>query len=513
MSGGGGRDVGATVRAGLLSRPDEAVAGVADLQGRRQAPFQGRGRGGLPAADPHQRLRPWRRDGDGLRLGLPSGDGLEDQRELAGGERLHGGLPLLDHPLAQPALFELKSAIVAVRVVAGAAEEGIGGPGAAAAADLGVIAGAAVPPEVLHRAQAAEMDRRARIPDLLQREIADVAARVADGGEKRAPLDGAVRLQNDNRLAGAATGPVAVLLPRAAPEVLVGAEITDVVAGDHQQAAVHPLVVETRQQGHELEELVGLEQEPVVVHGVAHGHRELKLPVRGARRDDPVQDRRELLHRAGADLGVDAGPQPRRLGVPQGLDRHLIRAGDAADLVVQLRQAVDRDAEPLQAGLDRLLDAGGRQVPGAALHGAIDAVAAYGADDLRPIPPQVGLAADQADLPGAQAGELIDDLEALFGAQLVGARPAGPGPAVLALEIAGERDLPDDVDRDVPAEVVVGARPCGTANGLGHDAPRYGRESGPRSGPGVWLAGLVGRLLELGELQIEALQGGGDVAV
>src|SRR6185312_3245619 len=189
-------------------------------------------------------------------------------------------------------------------------------------------------------------------------------------------------------------------------------------------------------------------------------------------------------------------------------------AGDAAQLVVQLRQAVDGDADALQPGLGRLGDPGGGKVAGTGLHRTVDAVAADGADDLRPVAPQVGLAADQADLPGAQAGELIDDLEALLRAQLVGARPAGTRPAVLALEIAGEGNLPDDVNRDVPPEVVVGTETCGAMDGLGHENPLWSaqRSANPEGEVACRSALTVRFLLRLGDLQLESLQGSGDVA-
>jgi hypothetical protein len=68
-------------------------------------------------------------------------------------------------------------------------------------------------------------------------------------------------------------------------------------------------------------------------------------------------------------------------------------------------------------------------------------------DQLAPVGAQVALAADQHDLDDAELRELIDQIERLRGGQLVGARPAGPRPAVAAREITCERDLPHGEDR------------------------------------------------------------------
>ena len=110
----------------------------------------------------------------------PSEMPLRHGLELADRKRRCRGVANLDDPLAQTRLLQLQSAVMAIRVVARRAEQGMRRPGAAAAAGVGIIAGAAEAPEIVDRAQAPEADRIAVAPDVGQREIADVAAAEVD---------------------------------------------------------------------------------------------------------------------------------------------------------------------------------------------------------------------------------------------------------------------------------------------------------------------------------------------
>jgi hypothetical protein len=68
-----------------------------------------------------------------------------------------------------------------------------------------------------------------------------------------------------------------------------------------------------------------------------------------------------------------------------------------------------------------------------------------GAGDVGPVVAEVSLAADEGDLAHAEFGHLAHHVEALLGGQLVGPRPPRPGAAVVAGEVAAQRDLPDHV--------------------------------------------------------------------
>ena len=96
---------------------------------------------------------------------------------------------------------------------------------------------------------------------------------------------------------------------RSSPQVLVRAEVADVVAGLHEEAAVDALLVEFGEQGHQFEQLVGLQKEFRVVCGPAHRHGELNLPVPGAGLDEEVHQLAELRDDQRRDLRVDARSQ------------------------------------------------------------------------------------------------------------------------------------------------------------------------------------------------------------
>src|SRR5689334_14021183 len=80
----------------------------------------------------------------------------------------------LDQALAHALGLELLGAVVAVRHVAAPPQQGVAGPGAAAAADLLVVATPAIAPQLVQIAVAGEAQRRGLGPDLGQRTVAQV---------------------------------------------------------------------------------------------------------------------------------------------------------------------------------------------------------------------------------------------------------------------------------------------------------------------------------------------------
>jgi hypothetical protein len=81
---------------------------------------------------------------------------------------------------------------------------------------------------------------------------------------------------------------------------------------------------------------------------------------------------------------------------------------------------------------------------------------ADGADDLQPVAAHERLAADERDLAGAQRRQLAHHAQRLLRRQLVGARLARSRAAVMALEVARERDLPYHVHGHQAAHVGFG---------------------------------------------------------
>src|SRR5215216_3114962 len=119
--------------------------------------------------------------------------------------------------------------MVAIRIVAGAAKENEAGPGAAGPTLVGVIAGAAVAPQIFHGAVARVAQGRGALPNVLERVIADVAARPRLRRQRRAAFDRAVRLDTEGGAARAA-GRHVTARHRAFEHRLVWAEVADVVA-------------------------------------------------------------------------------------------------------------------------------------------------------------------------------------------------------------------------------------------------------------------------------------------
>src|SRR5690606_13797599 len=149
--------------------------------------------------------------------------------------------------LALTFTLHLERAVVAVGVVAGLAEETEARPRAARPADVGVVAGAAVAPEILDGAIARVAQRRAALPDVPEAVVADVAAGPRLGGQRGAALDRSVGLDAERRAARAARGHVPAR-HRPAQRALVGAEVADVVAWPDPHARLVAARLERGQQ-------------------------------------------------------------------------------------------------------------------------------------------------------------------------------------------------------------------------------------------------------------------------
>src|SRR5690606_11075589 len=111
-------------------------------------------------------------------------------------------------PLALSFALHLERAVMAEGVVSGFAEEAEARPRAARAADVGVIASAAVAPEIVDGAVPRVAQWSAPLPDVPEAVIADVAAGPCLGRKRRAAFDRAVRFDAERRASRAAGGHV-----------------------------------------------------------------------------------------------------------------------------------------------------------------------------------------------------------------------------------------------------------------------------------------------------------------
>src|SRR6185436_20990719 len=87
--------------------------------------------------------------------------------------------------------------------------------------------------------------------------------------------------------------------------------------------------------------------------------------------------------------------------------------------------------------------------------------------------------------------ELFDEVETFGGRQLVGPACPGPRAAVRAFQVAGERDLPHDVNRMTVSIVVVGLVPM-RKFALAHFF--FARAFAPPAGPSFFSAALPSRM-------------------
>jgi hypothetical protein len=117
--------------------------------------------------------------------------------------------------------------------------------------------------------------------------------------------------------------------------------------------------------------------------------------------------------------------------------RGAIEGAGATDPVVDFAKTVEADADVGQPGLPDLTGellrvralAVGDHVDGdAAIHGA--------PSDCNPVPSEGGLAARERHQAAAEVGELVDEIEALLGVELVLPGPTRRGAAVCAAQVA-----------------------------------------------------------------------------
>src|SRR5437868_3918949 len=133
-------------------------------------------------------------------------------------------------PLPDAAVLMDERAVVAVGVVTGAAEEGVGGPCAAAPAGCGVLASCAESPQVTGSCRRPgphiEVQFRSAPDDVGQGPLADIAARVRHGRKRRAALDRPVGLDPQGGYPRLTALPPSRLL-RAVQQLLVRTVIAD----------------------------------------------------------------------------------------------------------------------------------------------------------------------------------------------------------------------------------------------------------------------------------------------
>src|SRR5262249_27266874 len=84
------------------------------------------------------------------------------------------------------------------------------------------------------------------------------------------------------------------------------------------------------------------------------------------------------------------------------------------------------------------------------------------------------LSADQSDFPRPHSGQLLDDSDGLFRAQLFRSLAPGSRAAVSARKIAGECDLPYDVYRYTSSLVGRCTKPCWALSAGKHKRSGYG---------------------------------------
>jgi hypothetical protein len=206
----------------------------------------------------------------------------------------------------------------------------------------------------------------------------------------------------------------------------MASEVSNAVAGQQAETDVATFMIKTREAIDDLDDLMRLQKNGAVVDRIAHRDGQLHLPVFGAGRNDLVKYLRQLMHRLRIDLRIDAGFDAYVTNVFDGADRLIVAASDPSERIVELAQAVDRNADsPYTRGISRRDPLFG-QTSGAGLHATVNAMPRDFRGDLKPIAPQIGLAADQRDFPGSGGRELTNDVDAFGRRKFVGAPLSGP---------------------------------------------------------------------------------------
>src|ERR1044072_1927812 len=231
------------------------------------------------------------------------------------------------------------------------------GPGATGFTHVGVVTTATEAPQSFATAIAVDAELVSLPPDLFQIKVTDVAARVSIRGQRRAALDRAVSFNPERILSGITTRPVDSIVSAAAPHRLIRTEVTDVIPRLEQKSTVSTFLEQLSQQRHQFKQFVRLKQEVRIVCGAPHRHRELDLPVLGARFDEEIHQFAELWNDERSDLCVDAGSDAALLNCVKRPESRIKRAFHSPHAIVNISQTIDRDAESLQTRINRRLDA------------------------------------------------------------------------------------------------------------------------------------------------------------
>ena len=164
---------------------------------------------------------------------------LLDQREDSMIERLSRRGLFQRQAFARPLTGMLQRPMMAVRIVPAPAEEDVRRPGAAAAAQLGVVARAAVSPQRLDGNGSAlpriDCQRRSPSQNFSQRMLADIPTGISRGRQRRTAFDGPVRFNPQRIDPGLAALPDGFAPLRIAKPPLVRTVVADVVARVEQQ--------------------------------------------------------------------------------------------------------------------------------------------------------------------------------------------------------------------------------------------------------------------------------------
>src|SRR5437868_9038002 len=169
--------------------------------------------------------------------------------------------------------------MMAVRIITGPPKQHMSSPGAASPANISVVAVATESPQVICGSRPRETNLWIRSPNIFQAQIANIAAGVRRGWQRRTTLNRSIGFNADSILSGVAAYPVNFLVTVAAPQRLVRSEVTNIICRLQKDAPTYTLLVEIRQQRHHFKQIVRLQQDFGIVRGAAHSDGQLHLPV------------------------------------------------------------------------------------------------------------------------------------------------------------------------------------------------------------------------------------------
>ena len=227
---------------------------------------------------------------------------------------------------------------------------------------------------------------------------------------------------------------------------LIRTEIPDIIPGPEPYPVLLQASRGSGDHRHHLQHLIGLQDQPRLVGRPPHWNRHRHLPRVHPRGDEVVEQGLDLPQRRPCDLRVAAHRDAHGLQVGDGLHGRAPAPLHSPQRVVHLLQGVDGHRRALDARLLRLARPLGGHSPAPGGHGELHAARSYLLPDAHPVVSQVGLSADDGDLLAADLLKLANQVEGLFGAELVGPGAPRARAAVAAGQVAAEGDLPDGVD-------------------------------------------------------------------